>query len=341
MRCYAIVILATVLLFVACGDDSEREQAVSQTVEGFFLAIAEDPPKAYTLLSQECKDRVSFFQFAAGLSFLEGILGESEPEVSDLEIVARDGDELQAEFEVVIRSDGEEIPLTQGLGDQGPTSFVKEDGRWRFDDCGIFNSGDDLGGALPPTEPADTNPGFTAAQAAEADASSDLPGEFINLPAIYGNGQGYSETASHVTRAVDYAADQDGLPPAGGPHWGNGACPNDPDDAQPFCGPVPSGFYEAPWPPESLVHNMEHGATIIWYNTDDQGIIDDLADFGNDNSGVSPFLVVTSFPDMEEETVAITMWSRRLVISTADYDRDLLQDFFDQNNCRFDPEDFC
>lgn len=338
MRWFAIIAFAAVFAFVACGGDNDREQAISQTVEGFYLAMAEDPPKAYTYLSQECKDRVSFFQFAAGLSVIDGIFGDAEPEVTELEIVARDGDELQAEFEVVIRSDGEEIPLALGLGDQGPTRFVKEDGRWRLDECAIFGSGDEFGEA-PPPEPTDTNPVLVAAQAAEADASSALPGEFIDLATIYRGP--YPDTASHIRSVIDYAADQDGLPPAGGPHWGSNPCGIDPTEAPPFCGPVPGGIYVEPWPAGSLLHNMEHGATIIWYNTDDQEIIDDLADFGSENGASNPFLVVTPFPDMEEETVAITMWSRRLVTSTADYDRDLLQDFFDKNNCRFDPEGFC
>ncbi len=181
---------------------------------------------------------------------------------------------------------------------------------------------------------------FEAAQRAEADASPDLPGEFINLPELYGDGEGYSDTAPHVTREVDYEEGQ-GLPPTGGPHWGEGACPLDPADAPAFCGPVPGGFYFDAWPAGSLVHNMEHGATVVWYNTEDQDIIEDLQDFGSDNSGPNPFLVVSLFPDMEDETVAITTWSRRLVMSTTDYDRDLLQDFFDVNNCRFDPEGFC
>ena len=181
---------------------------------------------------------------------------------------------------------------------------------------------------------------FGASQRAEADANPDLPGEFINLPEIYGDGEGYAETANHVSNEVDYEGDQ-GLPPTGGPHFGSAACGTAPAEAPPFCGPVPGGFYTAPWEAGSLIHNMEHGATVIWYNTEDQDIIDDLRDFGEDNSGENPFLVVAPLLEMEEETVAITMWSRRLIMSTADYDRDMLQDFFDENNCRFDPEDFC
>ena len=188
------------------------------------------------------------------------------------------------------------------------------------------------------TKPAST--GDEEAQAAEADASPDLPGEFVNLPEIYGDGEGYSATAPHVTREVDYESDQ-GLPPTGGPHWGSGACPADPSNAPAFCGPVPEGFYGQGfvWDAESLVHNMEHTGVIVWYNTTDQEILDDLRDFAEDNSRL--FIVVTPFPEMAEETVAITAWSRRLIMSVDDYDRDNLQDFLDTHECRFDPEGFC
>ena len=183
------------------------------------------------------------------------------------------------------------------------------------------------------------------AQAVEADADPDLPGEFVNLPEIYANDSGPASyggsppTAPHVTRDVDYEADGQSLPPAGGPHWGSGRCSTDLDSSAAFCGPVPEGFYTEPWDAESLVHNMEHTGVVVWYNTTDQEILDDLRDFAEDNR--SRFLVVSRYPDMEEETVAISGWSRRLIVSVDDYDRDQLQDFMDVHECRFDPEGFC
>ena len=184
-----------------------------------------------------------------------------------------------------------------------------------------------------------TQPGSSAndaAQAAEANASTDLPGEHVAVAEIYDGP--YGQDAPHVRRDVDYAEEQ-GLPPAGGPHWGSSACGDSAESSDAFCGPVRAGFYRSAWDGESLVHNMEHSAVIVWYNTTDETIIEDLRDFGLDNGGL--FNVVTFFPEMEEDTVAITSWSRRLVMSVSEFDRDKLQDFFDVHECRFDPESFC
>ena len=180
-------------------------------------------------------------------------------------------------------------------------------------------------------------------QRVEENDDPALPGVWVNLPEIYGDENGlahYGEspgTAPHVSRDVDYS--EQGLPPVGGPHWGSGACPSDPDDARPFCGPVLPGIYRLPWPAESLVHTMEHAGVVIWYNTTDQTVIDKLEDFARDNDDRN--LVLTPYPEMEEERVAITVWARRDKFPVSEYDRDRLDDFLDEFYCKFDPEDFC
>lgn len=84
---------------------------------------------------------------------------------------------------------------------------------------------------------------------------------------------------------------------------------------------------------------MEHAEVVVWYNTTDQDVIDELRDFASDNR--DRLLVVAAFPEMEAETIAITAWSRRDKFSATDYDRDRLQEFLDTHECRFDPEEFC
>ena len=180
-------------------------------------------------------------------------------------------------------------------------------------------------------------PQHEEARRVEADASAELPGEFINLPELYGDGEGYSKTAGHVREEVDYS--KEGLPPVGGQHWGSSACTDDPDTSPAFCGPVPGGYYIEPWPPESLVHNMEHAGVVVWYNTSNEEVTDDLKDFATDHSDRN--MAVVPLPDMDEETVAITSWSRRLTMPVDQYDRDKLEEFFDVHNCRFDPESLC
>lgn len=335
MRWYAVLAIAFASLLGACnGDDAEDD--VREAVAGFFEAISDNPPKAYTYLAQDCKDEISFIEFATGLSILEGFLGDAEINVKNIDIVDQDGDEIVADFDVVLISEGEEISLADDLQDDGLDQFVKEDGRWRFADCAGFGPPVDFRENAP-SDPA----GPTAAQRAEADDDPRLPGEFIDLVAIYGGPYGNRDgphTAPHVRSSVDYAGEQ-GLPPAGGAHWGSGACSDDPDTSPPFCGPVPWGFYREAWDAESLLHSMEHSGVILWYNTTDEDIIADLLDFAQRNAG--SYLVVSPYPEMEEETVAITSWSRRLIMPVDEYDRDRLQEFFVVHECRFDPEQFC
>src|SRR3972149_5450912 len=129
MRWYLILAVAPALLLLACGDGGQNDREHKEAAQVSFITLTEDPPKAYTYLSQDCKGQISFLQFATGLSLLEGFLGKGEPEVKDFEIRDREGDELQADVKVVVHSEGEEIALTQDPRQRGPTRFVKEDGR--------------------------------------------------------------------------------------------------------------------------------------------------------------------------------------------------------------------
>jgi hypothetical protein len=185
---------------------------------------------------------------------------------------------------------------------------------------------------------------FAAAAEVEKDQALDLPGEYVNLPEIYQDERGLAtygsdgdvpNTADHVTGDVDYVGDGNTNPPAGGPHWGSGGCPRDPEDAPPFCGPAPWGIYRKPWPPETLVHNLEHGGMVIWYNTTDQEVIDDMEGFVEDLFPV----VLAPYPDMEDETIALTTWGRIDKFPVSEYTRDRLREFEDAHNCRFNPED--
>ena len=190
-------------------------------------------------------------------------------------------------------------------------------------------------------------PTLTASAAIELDPAPGLPGEYVNLPEIYKDERGLASyaggdvpnTAPHVSVDVDYVADGNSNPPAGGPHWGSGSCSADPEDTPRFCGPVRSGIYRQPWEASSLIHSMEHGGTVIWYNTTDQDVIDDLEDFLNGNKDKN--LVLTPYPEMEAEHVAITVWSRIDLIPVSQYSRDRIDTFMDAWYCVWDPERFC
>jgi len=185
---------------------------------------------------------------------------------------------------------------------------------------------------------------FAEAAEIEKDPAPDLPGEYINLPELYADERGNASygsdgsvpnTAPHVTVDVDYAADGNSNPPAGGPHWGAGGCPTDPSEAPRFCGPAPWGIYRAEWPAETLVHNLEHGGMVVWYNTDDQEVIDDIESFARDLFPV----VVAPYSGMEEDTIALTAWTRLDKFPVSEYTRERIETFEEELNCRFNPED--
>ncbi len=183
---------------------------------------------------------------------------------------------------------------------------------------------------------------FASAAEVETDPAPDLPGVHVNLPEIYQDERGLAtyasdgsvpNTAPHVSDDVDYESVGNSNPPAGGPHWAGG-CPSDPEEAG-RCGPAPWGIFRVPWPPETLLHNLEHGGMVIWYNTVDQGIIDDMEDFVEDLFPV----VLSPYPDMEDEYIAVTTWGRIDKFPVSEYTRDRLREFEDAHNCRFNPED--
>lgn len=186
---------------------------------------------------------------------------------------------------------------------------------------------------------------FSAGIAAEQDASTSLPGQFIDLEKIYGGE--YSKTAGHVTRDVDYvhdcAASDPTLcntnPPVGGPHW-SGTCGEDPAAAPAFCGPAPRGIYRQPWQAETLVHNMEHGGVVIWYNTTNQQVISDLESLVTAKLKDGDNIVLAPYPDLEANTVALTSWTRIDKFSVAQYDKDRVDAFIKAHLKRFNPEGF-
>jgi hypothetical protein len=93
-------------------------------------------------------------------------------------------------------------------------------------------------------------------------------------------------------------------------------------------------------PKENLVHNMEHGGVVIWYNTNDQRSIDLLKSVAQDNIDKGRFVVMTRYSGMEPETVAITAWTRLDKFAVGQLTKDRVQDFIDAHHKRFNPEGF-
>lgn len=339
MRWYAIPVLAIASLLFACGGGSD-EADIRKAMEGYLSAFNRgDFSEAYAFLSMDCRDEVSFESFEAFLTRSQASLREDEPKLQDLRIVEVANDTAIVDPDIVIVSDGEEMEL--GGEDDVLTELVKEDGRWRLRDCAAFGVEEDFGEVPPEPAPAGDRP--SAGAVAEADDDPSLPGEYVNLPEIYGGFYGNPDganTATHVRRDVDYVAESNSNPPAGGPHWGSAACGIDPEEAPPFCGPAQWGIYRKAWQPETLVHNMEHAGVVLWYNTADQTIIDELENLIADRLRNGQLLVMAPYPDMEDETVALTAWSRIDKYPVSEYTRERVEEFIDVHERRFNPEDF-
>ena len=340
MRWFVIpFVTLTAVLLVACGGGSNDKAEIEEAAAGLFQALFDDPPTAYTYLSQDCKDEMPFLEFAAKNFFLNNVTGDHPLEVRNLEIIERLDDAILASFDLVIVTEDEDVPLLPP-DETEPARFVKEDGRWRLDDCADLGLGNAEGTGDSDVAPPESR--YAAAQAAEADDDPALPGEFVDLREIYGgfyaNRDG-PNTAPHTQVEVDYAADGNSNPPAGGPHW-SGPCGDDPAAAPAVCGPAPWGIYRAPWQPETLLHNMEHAGVIVWYNTQNRDIVNELEDAIDARLRNGDLLVLTPYPGMEREQIAVTAWSRVDTFPTADYSLARVEAFIDAHMRRFNPEGF-
>jgi hypothetical protein len=105
---------------------------------------------------------------------------------------------------------------------------------------------------------------------------------------------------------------------------------------------TPQGFtnLENPAPKENIVHSMEHGGVYIWYNTTDQAAIDLIKSVVDENTDRRRFVGSTIYNDMEDETIAITSWTRLDKFPVSELTSERLQEFIDANHKRFNPEGF-
>jgi hypothetical protein len=105
---------------------------------------------------------------------------------------------------------------------------------------------------------------------------------------------------------------------------------------------TPQGFtnLENPAPKENIVHSMEHGGVFVWYNTTDQDAIDLVKRVVQENDDRRRFVGSTIYTGMEDETIAITSWTRLDKFPVSELTEERLQEFIDANHKRFNPEGF-
>jgi hypothetical protein len=97
---------------------------------------------------------------------------------------------------------------------------------------------------------------------------------------------------------------------------------------------------ENPAPKENLIHNMEHGGVVVWYNTTNQEVIDQLKSITNSALDRRRLVVMSQYSGMEPETVAITSWTRLDKFPVSEFNRNRVNDFIEEHNKRFNPEGF-
>jgi hypothetical protein len=85
---------------------------------------------------------------------------------------------------------------------------------------------------------------------------------------------------------------------------------------------------------------MEHSAVVVWYNTDDQGIIDQLKSIVNEALDRRRMVVMSQYTEMEPNTIALTSWTRLDKFGVGEFDKKRVSDFISENQRRFNPEGF-
>ena len=108
-----------------------------------------------------------------------------------------------------------------------------------------------------------------------------------------------SPAATHVTTAVDYEAEYDMNPPAGGNH--NAAWLN-------------CGVYDQPQANENAVHALEHGAVWVTYDPDalSEAEVEKLRD-----EVPSTYSILSPYPDLPAPVV-ISAWSAQVQLDGVD-----------------------
>ena len=96
---------------------------------------------------------------------------------------------------------------------------------------------------------------------------------------------------------------------------------------------APYGFTAEILPQEAVVHNMEHGAVVIWYWPNDPALEQEVRSLVQQ---LGPqCIVATPFRDMDE-AVAATAWGR--ILRQDSYDEAQVLEFVDAYRSRLGPE---
>jgi hypothetical protein len=160
--------------------------------------------------------------------------------------------------------------------------------------------------------------------------------------------------AIHAAPVEDYPYEvqmfEDEAPPIGDParHVADADYLTDPPTSGPHAGQlVASGVYDQEIADEILVHHMEHGYVIAWYNCESAPRLDD-ADCNSLRNNlaavVQPALasgeLVIAVPDLSmPNRLALTAW--QFMDAIDEFDKERVETFIETFQCHYDPEGTC
>lgn len=182
--------------------------------------------------------------------------------------------------------------------------------------------------------------GPSGAEKALMDDSAELPGTYVpphpGADAELSTDDDRQHVASGVTIPVCTAEEiaqskvsdpvcYTSNPPTSGPHSSS---------------PMPFRVLDNPAPRESLVHNMEHGGVVIWVNTTDPRIVQEIKSAVQAALDRRRLVVMSPYPSMEPETIALTSWTRLDKFGASEFNKKRIEDFIAVHQRRFNPEGF-
>lgn len=132
-----------------------------------------------------------------------------------------------------------------------------------------------------------------------------------NASLLAGVEQFPSEGAEHVPRGTEIAYET--MPPTSGPHYDQTAS---------------AGFYSERPPLGELVHSLEHGAVIIYYDSAELNpeAQESLERFADTHTGTWQSVIVVPTP-VEDPAAPFVLTAWRHKLSLESYDRDVVQAF--------------
>ena len=175
---------------------------------------------------------------------------------------------------------------------------------------------------------------------AEQDASPALPGAYFPPHPGPDQQRGTADDRTHVANGVVIpicTAEQGATPQLPGTVCYSSNPPTSGPHAQ---SALNYRVYDTPVPKENLVHNMEHGAVIIWYNSTDLNVINQLAGVTTAAVNQQQFVLMTPYAGMEPDTIALTSWTRLDKFPASQLTGQRVLDFIRAHHKRYNPEGF-